>query len=178
MEFREIAICAIRCFHTFQALVGVGVYGGNSEEAIRKQPISMGGDTSPKWNKSHPITSKPAKLSPDGLWGAEGREWPRDTSMVLTDFAPLGPRYPRIFPGVGRKGEMEDSEIGRKLTHVGRAMELQCLVYGAVYGDDHVSERLLSMQYLAHLRYSYETLCTPDLLDQAWGEMPPVYQGA
>ena len=34
----------------------------------------------------------------------------------------------------------------------------------------------MDIQYLAHLHYSYEALFTPDLIEQAWGDMFHVSQ--
>lgn len=47
---------------------------------------------------------------------------------------------------------------------------------GSVYGEEHFNGRLLAIQYLAQLRYSYEALFTPELMEHARDEMFFVYQ--
>lgn len=86
-KFKGFALYAARGFHIFRVLIGVGVYGNNLEEAIRKQPSSMRDVMFGKWIRV-PLTSKMDKLTPIGAWGSEGGWGPNDTSMVSTDFVP------------------------------------------------------------------------------------------
>ena len=56
-------------------------------------------------------------------------------------------------------------------------MRQQRRLYGAVYGEERIRERLLASQYLAQLQYSYEPLFTPSVLGQARNEIPPSHHG-
>ena len=165
----EFLVFALRGFGCFKIELGVGAYGKELSETLKRQATVMKEFMYRKGIRV-PLTNRVIAGVSEASWGSEVPNGAPETSLLARDFAPWGLNS---FEDYVRKDEKIEGrgKAPTAMNVISRAIKQQIKIFGAVYGEEHVMERLEALSFLEDLHESYEEFFSPSFLMAVWDEM-------
>ena len=165
----EFLVFSLRGFGFFKIELGIGAYGKDLLETLKRQASAMKESMYRKGIRV-PLTNRIAHGLADACWGSEAPGGSPEGSLLVVDFLPWDLHS---FEDYVRKGDKVETRNKSHITMnaISRAIKQQIKIFGAVYGEEHASGRTEALSSLEDLRESYEEFHPPTFLMAVWDEM-------
>ena len=168
-KLTEFLVFALRGFGCFRTELGIGAYGKDLCDTLKRQATVMKEYMYRKGIRV-PLTNRIVVGLAEAAWGSEVPNGAPEGSLLARDFVPWDLSS---FEDHVRKDDKVEGR-GRPPTAmniISRAIKQQIKIFGAVYGEEHVEERLEALSFLEDLHESYEEFFSPTFLMAVWDEM-------
>ena len=168
-KITEFVVFALRGFGCFKVELGIGAYGKELCETLKRQATVMKEAMYRKGIRV-PLTNRIVSGMAEAAWGSEVPGGVPENHLLARDFVPwdLG-----SFEDYVRKDDKFEarSRPPAAMNVITRAIKQQIKLFGAVYGEEHISERMEALSFLEELHESYEEFFSPIFLMAVWDEM-------
>ena len=168
-RLNEFLVFALRGFGCFKVEIGIGAYGKDLSETLKRQATVMK-ETMYRKGIRVPLTNRIVVGMADGAWGSEVPNGTPENSLLARDFVPWGLNG---FEDYIRKDDKMEPRTKPPVVMnvISRAIKQQVKLFGAVYGEEHVAERLEALSFMEDLHERYEEFFSPTFLMSVWDEM-------
>ena len=158
-----------RGFGTFNHALGRGVYGAELQKALRSQSNGL---KHTLWDLKIrvPRTNRIATGMALGRWGAEGGKYGSEEAIMIGVCFPLDSQSCGQFRHIGDNLEArgEPAQTAHMFANTARQ---QSRLYAAIYGEEHLNERLDAVDRLNEIREEFPEFPTANVLVGTWGRM-------
>ena len=165
----EFTVFALRGFGCFKVELGTGAFGKDLTDILKRQATSMK-ELMYRRGIRVPLTNRIIKGITEATWGSEVPGGQPDGSLMASDFTPWDLNG---FEDYVRKDDKVESrqKTTMAMSAIAKAIKQQIKIFGAVYGEEHVAERLEALSFLEDLNERYEEFFSATFLLAVWDEM-------
>ena len=165
----EFLVFSLRGFGCFKIELGIGAYGKDLLETLKRQASVMKESMYRKGIRV-PLTNRIVQGLSEACWGSEVPGGSPEGNLLVTDFLPWDLNS---FEDYVRKDDKIEVRNKPPITMnaISRAIKQQIKIFGAVYGEEHAAERSEALSFLEDLHESYEEFFSPTFLMAVWDEM-------